>query len=117
MAQTFQEWLDANTSAQEVAEGVAKGLARDQARSQARAEALAEVRAEVIAEARADARQRRLVVRQASLRFGAETGKRLADLVKPLEAEGLASVRDAVVDSETEEELLERASNAFSRTG
>lgn len=29
----------------------------------------------------------------------------------------LVRVGDAVVDSETEEELLERASNAFSRTG
>ena len=62
---------------------------------------------------RAEAR-RHLVVRQASRRFGAVTGERLADLVEPMGPEELVHVGDAVVDSGTGEELLERASNGVS---
>ena len=42
------------------------------------------------------------------------TGERLADLVKPMGAEELGHVGDAVVDSGTGDELLERASNGVS---
>ena len=70
--------------------------------------------AEARGEARGDARQRRLVVRQASRRFGAVTGERLAELVEPMGPEELVHVGDAVVDSGTGEELLERASNGVS---
>ena len=70
--------------------------------------------AEARGEARGDARQRRLVVRQATRRFGAVTGERLADLVEPMGAAELVHVGDAVVDSRTGEELLERASNGVS---
>ena len=125
MAQTFQEWLDANT-AEAVAEGIAEGLAqakaqleaqvRTQLEAQVRAQLEAQVRAqaEAQAEARADARQRRLVVRQASRRFGVGTGERLTELVEPMGAEELERVGDAVVECGTGEELLERASNGVS---
>ena len=100
MAQTWQEWLDAN-SAKAVAEAVAEGEAK-------LAKALAEARAD------GEARQRRLVVRQATRRFGAETGDRLADLVESMGAEELARVGDLVVDCETGDGLLVRASNGVS---
>ena len=70
--------------------------------------------AEARGEARGDARQRRLVVRLASRRFGTGTGERLAELVEPMGAAELVHVGDAVVDSGTGEELLERASNGVS---
>ena len=73
--------------------------------------------AQTFQEWRADARekgQRHLVVRQASRRFGTVTGERLAELVEPMGAEELMRVGDAVVDSGTGEELLERASNGVS---
>ena len=89
MAQTWQEWID-DKSAEAVAEALAKGLARG------------------------DARQRRLVVRLATRRFGAETGERLAELVEPMGAGGLARVGDLVVDCRTGDELLARASNGVS---
>ena len=85
MAQTFQEW---------------EAEAREKGRAEARAEA------------RVD--QRHLVVRLASRRFGAVTGERLAELVEPMGPEELVHVGDAVVDSGTGEELLERASNGVS---
>ena len=87
MAQTFQEW-----------------------------EGAAEARGEARGDARGDARQRRLVVRQASRRFGTGTGERLAELVEPMGAEELGHVGDAVVDSRTGEELLEQVSNGVSST-
>ena len=65
-------------------------------------------------ETEARVQQRRLVVRQASRRFGAGTGERLAELVEPMGVEELMRVGDAVVDSGTGEELLERASNGVS---
>ena len=58
--------------------------------------------------------ERRLVVRLATRRFGAVTGERLAELVEPMGPEELVHVGDAVVDSGTGEELLERASNGVS---
>ena len=96
MAQTFQEW---------------EAEAREKGRAEGRAEAR-----EAVTEARAEARvqQRHLVVRQATRRFGAVTGERLADLVEPMGPEELVHVGDAVVDSGTGEELLERASNGVS---
>ena len=75
--------------------------------------------AQTFQEWRADARekgQRHLVVRLASRRFGTVTGERLAELVEPMGAEELMRVGDAVVDSGTGEELLERASNGVSST-
>ena len=42
------------------------------------------------------------------------TGERLAELVEPMGPEELVHVGDAVVDSGTGEELLERASNGVS---
>ncbi len=55
---------------------------------------------------------RALVVRQASRRFGARTGERLAGLVRSMGADQLDLVGDAVVECETGDELLVRAANA-----
>ena len=85
MAQTFDEW---------------RADAREEGREDGRAEARVQ--------------QRRLVVRQATRRFGVVTGERLAELVEPMGPEELVHVGDAVVDSGTGEELLERASNGVS---
>ena len=73
----------------------------------------ADAREEGRTEGREEAR-RHLVVRLATRRFGAVTGERLADLVEPMGPEELVHVGDAVVDSGTGEELLERASNGVS---
>ena len=55
---------------------------------------------------------RALLVRQASWRFGARTAERLAGLVRSMGADELDLVGDAVVESETGDELLIRAANA-----
>ena len=47
-------------------------------------------------------------------RLRAKTGERLAELVEPMGPEEPGHVGDAVVDSRTGEELLERASNGVS---
>ena len=72
-----------------------------------------EWRADARAKGRTEGR-RHLVVRLASRRFGTVTGERLAELVEPMGPEELVHVGDAVVDSGTGEELLERASNGVS---
>ena len=94
MAQTWQEWIDVKS-----AEAVAT----------ARTEALAEGLAKGEAKARAE-----LVVQQATRRFGAETGERLAELVESMGAEELGRVGNLVVDCGTGDELLARASNGVS---
>ena len=101
MARTYVKWLDAHT-----AEAMAKAGGR--------AEVAAEALAKPLGEARSETGQRRLVIRQASRRFGVLTGERLAELVEPMEGAELVRVGDAVVDSGTGEELLERASNGVS---
>ena len=52
-----------------------------------------------------------MLVRLASRRFGAETGKQLAGLVRSMGGEELARVGDAVLDCDTGDELLEVAGN------
>ena len=54
---------------------------------------------------------RSMVLRQASRRFGAETAKQLKGLVEGMGAKELTRVGDAVVDSDTGDELLETAGN------
>ncbi len=54
---------------------------------------------------------RSMVLRQASRRFGAETAKQLEGLVDGMGAKELTRVWDAVVDSDTRDELLEAAGN------
>ena len=105
MERTFLEWLDAHT---------AEAMAKAGGRAEVAAEALAKALAKPLGEARAEAGQRRLVIRQASRRFGVLTGERLAELVEPMEGAELVRVGDAVVDSGTGEELLEHASNGVS---
>ena len=56
-------------------------------------------------------RSRALVVRQALRRFGARTAERLAGLVRRMGAEQLDRVGDAVVECETGDELLVRATS------
>lgn len=58
-----------------------------------------------------------LIVRQASRRFGSETGAKLAELVQPMGAEQLARVGDAVVECGDGDELLEVAANGTAKTG
>ena len=55
-----------------------------------------------------------LLVRQASRKFGAETGKRLEELVGSLDPEQLVRVGDAVVDCNTGDDLLAEAANGAS---
>ena len=57
---------------------------------------------------------RALVVRQASRKFGAETGKRLEELVGAMGPEQLVRVGDAVVDCNTGDDLLAEAANGAS---
>ena len=105
MARTFLKWLDAHT---------VEAMAKAGGRAEVAAEALAKALAKPLGEARSETGQRRLVIRQASRRFGVLTGERLAELVDPMEGAELVRVGDAVVDSGTGEELLERASNGVS---
>ncbi len=58
-----------------------------------------------------------LVVRLASRRFGPETGAKLAELVRPMGAEQLARVGDAVVECGDGDELLEVAANGTAERG
>ena len=58
--------------------------------------------------------QGRVLVRQASRKFGAETGERLAELVGSMGPEQLVRVGDAVVDCETGDDLLAEAVNGAS---
>ena len=55
-----------------------------------------------------------LVVRLASRKFGAKTGKRLEELVGSLDPEQLVRVGDAVVDCNTGDDLLAEAVNGAS---
>ena len=54
------------------------------------------------------------VVRQASRKFGAETGKRLEGLVGSMDPEQLVRVGDAVADCDTGDDLLAEAANGAS---
>ena len=56
---------------------------------------------------------RALVVRQASRKFGAETGQRLEELVGSMGPEQLVRVGDAVVDCNTGDDLLAEAANGL----
>ena len=55
-----------------------------------------------------------LLVRQASRKFGAETAKRLEELVGSMGPEQLVRVGDAVVDCNTGDDLLVEAANGTS---
>ena len=55
-----------------------------------------------------------VVLRLASRKFGAETGKRLEELVGSMGPEQLVRVGDAVVDCETGDDLLAEAANRAS---
>lgn len=55
--------------------------------------------------------RRTMVVRQASRRFGTQTAKALAEMVRSMGPEQLDQVGDAVVDCETGDELLAQAAN------
>ena len=78
MGQTYAEWAESHRQ-----QGLEQGIERGRAEGRAA-----------------------MLVRVASRRFGAETAKQLAGLVRAMGAEQLARVGDAVVDSETGEELL-----------
>ena len=53
-----------------------------------------------------------LVVHQASRKFGAETAKRLEELVGTMDPEQLVRVGGAVVDCDTGDDLLAEANSA-----
>ena len=91
MGQTYAEWAESHRQ-QGLEQGLERGI------EQGRAEGRAEGRAAMLG-------------RVASRRFGAETAEQLAGLVRAMGAEQLARVGDAVVDSETGEELLAVAGN------
>ena len=55
-----------------------------------------------------------LLVRLASRKFGAETAKRLEELVGSMGPEQLVRVGDAVVDCDTGDDLLAEAANGTS---
>ena len=99
MGQTYAEWAESHRQQgleQGLEQGIEQGLERgiEQGIERGRAEGRAA-----------------MLVRVASRRFGAETAKQLAGLVRAMGAEQLARVGDAVVDSETGEELLAAAGN------
>ena len=86
MGQTYQEWAEGHRL-KGVEQGIEQGMVRG---------------------------RKVLLVRQASRKFGAETGKRLEELVGSMGPEQLVRVADAVVDCETGDDLLAEAANRSS---
>ena len=90
MGQTYQEWAEGHRLKgveQGVEQGIEQGMVRE---------------------------RKALVVRQASRKFGAETGKRLEELVGSMGPEQLVLLADAVVDCDTGDDLLAEAANGAS---
>ena len=91
MGQTYAEWAEGHRQ-QGLEQGLEQGIERGRAEGRAA-----------------------MLVRVASRRFGAETAEQLAGLVRAMGAEQLARIGDAVVDSETGEELLAAAGNGTTK--
>ena len=91
MSETYDDWARGHEE-----------RGRERGRAEGRVEGRVEGRTE---------QGRSMVLRQASRRFGAETAKQLKGLVEGMGAKELTRVGDAVVDSDTGDELLETAGN------
>jgi len=94
MEQTYEQWVEEQQRtgmAKGVKRGVRKGVKRGVARG-----------------------RREMVLRLASRKFGAETAKRLEELVGVMEPEQLVQVFDAAVECDTGDDLLAEAANGIS---
>ena len=99
MSETYDDWARGHEE-----------RGRERGRAEGRAEGRVEGRVEGRAEGRTE-QGRSMVLRLASRRFGAETARELKGLVEGMGAKELTRVGDAVVDSDTGDELLETAGN------
>ncbi len=90
MEQTYEQWVEEQQRTG-MAKGVRKGVKRGVARG-----------------------RREMVLRLASRKFGAETAKRLEELVGVMEPEQLVQVFDAAVECDTGDDLLAEAANGIS---
>ena len=95
MGQTYQEWAEGHRR---------RGLEEGEERGEARGEARGRVRGR-------EEQGRVMVLRQASRKFGAETAKRLEELVRTMGPEQLVLLADAVMDCDTGDALLAKAAN------
>ena len=90
MEQTYEQWVE-----EQQRTGMAKGVKRGVKQGVARG-------------------HREMVLRLASRKFGAETAKRLEELVGVMEPEQLVQVFDAAVECDTGDDLLAEAANGIS---
>ncbi len=87
-------------------------------REEGRAEGIEEGRAEGIEEGREEgieeglARERELLVRQATRKFDVTVARRLGEFLADADAPGLAEAGEWIIDCNTGEELIDRASGA-----
>ena len=94
MGQTYQEWAEGHRR-RGLEEGEERGMKRGMAQGR-------------------EEQGRVMVLRQASRKFGAETAKRLEELVGSMGPEQLVLLADAVMDCDTGDDLLAEAADGVS---